>query len=117
VFWPNKPVDPGFDLPSAIGVEGVSLSYSVIGDWYICAGWLGVFFGGLIYGGLARMVSQLLLRNKNSASAIVYSLSAMALFAGFRSMLELVLMSYAILAWMFTSWLMLPKVKRLRAEG
>ncbi|MGL6338498.1 MAG: O-antigen polymerase, partial [Waterburya sp.] len=87
VFWPNKPVDPGFDLPSAIGVEGVSLSYSVIGDWYICAGWLGVFFGGLIYGGLARMVSQLLLRNKNSASAIVYSLSAMALFAGFRSML------------------------------
>ena len=109
VFWANKPVDPGFDLPTALGIEGVSYSYSVIGDWYICAGWIGVFFGGLIYGGLARMVGQLLVRNTQSSNSIVYSLSAMALFAGFRSMLELVLMSYAILAWMFISWLMLPR--------
>ena len=113
VFWPNKPVDPGFDLPTALGVEGVSLSYSVIGDWYICAGWIGVFFGGLIYGGFARMISQLLIRDTKSASAIVYSLCAMALFAGFRSMLELVLMSYAVLAWMFISWLILPKKKKI----
>jgi len=117
-LWKNKPVDPGFDLPTALGVEGVSLSYSVIGDWYICAGWLGVFFGGIIYGGLARMMSQLLTRNAKSANAIVYSLCAMALFAGFRSMLELVLMSYAVLAWMLISWLILPKtvssVERMR---
>ncbi len=116
VFWPDKPVDPGFDLPTALGVEGISYSYSVIGDWYICAGWIGVFFGGLIYGGLARMVGQLLIRNTQSSNAIVYSLCAMALFAGFRSMLELILMSYAILAWMFISWLMLPK-KGIRDKG
>ena len=109
VFWKDKPVDPGFDLPSALGIEGISYSYSAIGDWYICAGWLGVFFGGLIYGGLARMVCQLLVKNTQSSNSIVYSLCAMALFAGFRSMLELVLMSYAILAWMLISWLMLPK--------
>jgi hypothetical protein len=35
VFWPEKPVDPGFDLPSALGVEGVSYSYSVIGELYM----------------------------------------------------------------------------------
>ncbi|MEL7010845.1 MAG: hypothetical protein AAGM29_19920 [Cyanobacteria bacterium J06588_4] len=92
-----------------MGIEGISYSYSVIGDWYICAGWVGVFFGGLIYGGLARMVGQLLIKNTQSSNSIVYSLCAMALFAGFRSMLELVLMSYAILAWMLISWLMLPK--------
>ena len=109
VLWQNKPVDPGFDLPTALGIEGISYSYSVIGDWYICAGWVGVFFGGLIYGGLARMVGQLLIKNTQSSNSIVYSLCAMALFAGFRSMLELVLMSYAILAWMLISWLMLPK--------
>jgi oligosaccharide repeat unit polymerase len=109
VFWPDKPVDPGFDLPTALGIEGISYSYSVIGDWYICAGWVGVFFGGLIYGGLARTAGQLLRQNSQSANSIVYSLIAMALFAGFRSMLELVLMSYAILAWMLISWLMLPK--------
>ena len=109
VFWANKPVDPGFDLPSALGIEGISYSYSVIGDWYISAGWVGVFLGGLIYGGLARIIGQLLIRNTQSSNALVYSLCAMALFAGFRSMLELVLMSYAILAWMLISWLMLPK--------
>ncbi|MEO1671087.1 MAG: O-antigen polymerase [Cyanobacteria bacterium J06631_2] len=109
VLWQDKPVDPGFDLPTALGIEGISYSYSVIGDWYICAGWVGVFFGGLIYGGLARMVGQLLVKNTQSSNSIVYSLCAMALFAGFRSMLELVLMSYAILAWMLISWLMLPK--------
>ena len=112
VFWPEKPVDPGFDLPSALGVKGVSYSYTVIGDWYICAGWIGIFFGGIIYGGFARMVGQLLTKNTESASAIVYSLFTMALFAGFRSMLELVLMSYAVLAWMLISWLMLPKVRK-----
>src|SRR5688572_31517468 len=35
VFWPEKPVDPGFDLPTALGVEGVSYSYSVIGELYM----------------------------------------------------------------------------------
>ncbi|WP_019508568.1 O-antigen polymerase [Pleurocapsa sp. PCC 7319] len=114
VFWPDKPVDPGFDLPSALGVEGISYSYTVIGDWYICAGWIGIFFGGIIYGGFARMVGQLLTKNTENASAIVYSLCTMALFAGFRSMLELVLMSYAVLAWMLISWLMLPKRKILK---
>jgi oligosaccharide repeat unit polymerase len=112
VFWPDKPVDPGFDLPTALGIEGISYSYSVIGDWYICAGWVGVFLGGLIYGGLARMAAQLLLKNTQSSNSIVYSLMAMALFAGFRSMLELVLMTYTILAWMLISWLMLPKASQ-----
>ena len=111
-LWEGKPVDPGFDLPAALGIEGISYSYSVIGDWYICAGYIGVFFGGLIYGGLGRMVGQLLARNAQSSNSLVYSLCAMALFAGFRSMLELVLMSYAILAWMLISWLMLPKASK-----
>ena len=111
-LWSNKPVDSGFDLPAALGIEGISYSYSVIGDWYICAGYLGVFFGGLIYGGLARTIGQLLARNTQSANSLVYSICAMALFAGFRSLLELVLMSYAILAWMLISWLMLPKTSK-----
>ncbi len=111
VFWPNKPVDPGFDLSSALGTEYLSLSFTVIGDWYVCGGMMTVFLGGLIYGGLAKMVSQLLVKNTKSSSAVVYSLCTMCIFAGFRSILELVLMSYAVLAWMFISWLMLPKQK------
>ena len=111
VLWRNKPVDSGFDLPSALGIDYITLSYSVIGDWYVCGGMTTVFLGGIIYGGLAKMVSQLLVKQSQSSSAIVYSLGTMCVFAGFRSLLELVLMSYAIFAWMFISWLMLPKQK------
>ena len=38
VLWPGKPIDPGFDLPTALGVEGLSLSYSVIGELYMSLG-------------------------------------------------------------------------------
>ena len=42
VFWPSKPVDPGFDLPAIIGMKGVSLSTSILGEWYISYGWIAL---------------------------------------------------------------------------
>ena len=48
VFWPEKPVDPGFDLPSALGVQGVSFSYSVIGELYMSLGLLGDRAGWMV---------------------------------------------------------------------
>lgn len=107
VFWPTKPLDPGFNLTEALGFQGFSLSTSVIGEWYLSFGWLGVLFGGWIYGRLAGISSRLLVCHSQSAGTIVYSLSAMTLFAGIRSMLDLILMSYALLAWMAISWLIL----------
>lgn len=112
-LWPDKPQDSGFDLAQAVGKEGVSLSSSVIGELYLSAGWIGVLFGGWVYGRLASMVSRLLLEVAESwsSSAIIYGLSAMTLFAGVRSMLDLVLMSYALLAWIIVSKLLLKKQK------
>ncbi|ANV84738.1 hypothetical protein AWQ21_10325 [Picosynechococcus sp. PCC 7003] len=98
VFWPSKPIDAGFDLTSAVGKSGVSLSSSVIGELYLTWGYIFVFIGGCLYGILAKMTSPLLLKEQNSAR-LVYSLSSMTLFAGIRSMLDLVLMSYALIAW------------------
>jgi oligosaccharide repeat unit polymerase len=99
VLWPGKPIDPGFDLPSILGKEGVSLSSSAIGEFYLAWGWAAVFLGGLLYGKLANTVSVLLVDVKGSSAILVYSLAAMVLIAGMRSMIELVLMSYTILAW------------------
>ena len=44
VLWPGKPVDPGFDLPTALGMKGVSLSMSIIGEWYLSFGWIARHF-------------------------------------------------------------------------
>jgi hypothetical protein len=103
VFWPEKPVDPGFDLPTALGVEGVSFSYSVIGELYMSLGFFGVALGGWFYGRIAAMANALLKRSNTVAALLVYSIVAMALFAGLRSILDLLLVSYVVLAWVFLS--------------
>lgn len=102
-LWPGKPVDSGFDLPFILGKKGVSLTSSVIGEWYLSAGWVMVFFGGWLYGRLANLACLFIIVRPNSSGAIVYSVTLMALFAGMRSMLELILMSYVLLAWIALS--------------
>ncbi|MDQ3011369.1 MAG: oligosaccharide repeat unit polymerase [Acidobacteriota bacterium] len=105
VFWPGKPIDAGFDLPSAVGAQGVSYSCSAIGELYMSLGLIGVALGGLLYGRLAGMASQLLTRGVTFGSLVIYSTLMMALFAGMRSMLELILVSYVVLAWSGLSYL------------
>ena len=99
VFWPGKPVDPGFDLPTVLGVEGVSFSYSVIGELYMSLGLIGVALGGWLYGRIASTASGLLARCRTQGALVIYSIVVMALFSGMRSILELILVSYVVLAW------------------
>jgi hypothetical protein len=114
VFWPEKPVDPGFDLPAALGVEGVSFSYSVIGELYMSLGLLGIALGGWFYGRVAAMASGLLQRTTTQGALVIYSIVVMALFSGMRSILELILVSYVVLAWVGLAQLFI-KLRRARA--
>ena len=99
VLWPGKPIDPGFDLPTALGVEGLSLSYSIIGELYMSLGLIGVALGGWLYGRIASTASGLLSRCRTQGALVIYSIVVMALFSGMRSILELILVSYVVLAW------------------
>jgi len=113
VFWPGKPVDPGFDLPTALGVEGVSFSYSVIGELYMSLGFIGVALGGWFYGRVAAMGRDLLARGTTQGALVIYSIVVMALFSGMRSILELILVSYVVLAWVGLSHLFI-KLRRVK---
>ena len=99
VFWPNKPIDPGFDLPAILGMKGVSLSSSIIGEWYITYGWLAMLIGGWLHGRLALTANQLRELGRSAQNPIVFALAIMILVSGMRSMQDLVIMSYAIIAW------------------
>ena len=114
VFWPEKPVDPGFDLPAALGVEGVSYSYSVIGELYMSLGLIGIALGGWFYGRVASMASALLARCTTQGALVIYSIVVMALFSGMRSILELILVSYVVLAWVGLSHLFI-KLRHAKA--
>jgi oligosaccharide repeat unit polymerase len=99
IFWPGKPLDSGFDLPSVVGLKGVSLSTSIIGEWYLSFGWITVILGGWLHGRLAQTVNVLREREEYRINPIVYGLAVMVLVSGLRSMQDLVIMSYALVAW------------------
>jgi len=115
VFWPGKPVDMGFDLPTALGVEGVSFSYSVLGELYMSLGFIGVALGGWLYGRIASTASGLLARCRTQGALVIYSIVVMALFSGMRSILELILVSYVVLAWVGLSHLFI-KLRHAKAQ-
>ena len=115
VLWPGKPVDPGFDLPTALGVEGLSLSYSVIGELYMSLGLFGVALGGWLYGRIASTASGLLARCRTQGALVIYSIVVMALFSGMRSILELILVSYVVLAWVGLTHLFI-KLRNAKAQ-
>jgi oligosaccharide repeat unit polymerase len=96
VFWPGKPIDAGFDLPNEVGMKGVSLSSSILGEWYLSYGWIAVLLGGYLHGRLARSANVL---RESTANPIMFALAVMVLVSGLRSMQDLVIMSYALVAW------------------
>jgi oligosaccharide repeat unit polymerase len=112
VFWPDKPLDMGFNLVSALGLSGLSLSMSVIGELYMAAGLIGIILGGLLYGRIAGMANNLLLDRKTDSTLLFYAILTMSLFAGVRSMIELVLMNYVMIAWVGLTWVILPIIDK-----
>ena len=109
VFWEGKPTNPGFDLAEFLGLRGVTLSTSVIAEWYLTGGFIVIFLGGWLYGQLARMGNRLLPAADQVAPRLLFAIIAMTLFAGLRAMIELVLMSYMMLAWLTGWWLVVRR--------
>lgn len=103
LLWPDKPLIPGFDHGAEVGNSGTSLTSSVIGESYMSFGWLGVIIFGLVYGVLAGFYSHILTMRAAPNRVVLYGLGALTVFAGLRSMIELILMSYMLLAWIALS--------------
>jgi hypothetical protein len=99
VLWPGKPMDPGFDLPSYQGMQGVSLTMSLIGELYMAWGFVGCILGGLVLGKVAQTLAQVMRAGPEPGALITFGCGLLALFAGVRSGIELVLMSYGVLVW------------------
>ena len=112
-LWPDKPIDPGFSLPSMIGWRDneTSLSSSILGELYATWGLLAVFLGGVFYGRLVSMWNGILYGSNTLNGRTFYGLGIMVLFAGIRSMQDLVIMTYGVLGWMLISTV-LGKLRR-----
>jgi hypothetical protein len=98
-FWPGKPTGPGYDLTRLLGEKDVTLTTSIIGELYAMHGVVVIFMGGFVIGRLAKMWNKIA-DLPGAGRTLVYSLGVMVLFAGLRSMADLVIMSYGLLAWL-----------------
>ena len=97
VLWPGKPIAPSFRIMDYIDI-GASLSSYVVGELYVSGGMIAVFLGGWLYGRLGVWGQGLLAPPRTMPRNILYGAWLMALFAGCRSMMDLVMMSYVVLA-------------------
>ena len=98
VFWPGKPVDAGFSLADLLGVPDTSFALTAAGELYVSYGFLAVFIGCWVYGRLATIVNSLLVDRNQLVNPLFPSLALVWLFVGVRSMLEIVLMAYVLVA-------------------
>lgn len=108
-LWPGKPKAPSFRVHDYIQI-GASLSSSVVGELYVSGGLIAVLFGGWLYGRLGVWGQTLLAPPRTMPRNILYGAWLMALFAGCRSMQDLVMMSYVVIALvvilrLFRDWL------------
>jgi hypothetical protein len=110
VLWPNKPVDPGFALYSIIN-SGASLSTTIIGEFWVGWGYIGVFMGIWFFGRLARVSSPFFEATSGSMAPMFYGYITMTLFVGYRALLEVILFSYALGGWWVATWI----IKKFRA--
>lgn len=102
-FWTEKPISPGINLPCELGQcwgENFTLTISAIGDWYVSFGVYSVAIAALGMGFLGGKL-VLVWFGPTVRQKLLYSLGLMWLFIGLRSYLELILMSYPILALYF----------------
>jgi hypothetical protein len=105
VFWEGKPVDGGFSLMD-FDNSGASLTISVVGESWITWGFPAVAFFGWLFGRLARINSPLFHASSGSIGPMFYGYMTMILFVGWRSLAEVVLFSYALLGWVFATWVL-----------
>lgn len=103
VFWPNKPTDAGFKLYEIINT-GASLSTTIIGEFWISWGYFAVVLGGWFYGRLATLSSPLFEIQPETLGPMFYGYMTMTLFVGYRSLVEVILFSYALMGWWLATW-------------
>jgi hypothetical protein len=102
VFWPEKPINSGFDFEAAVGasVDFVTYSHTAMGEFYLDFGYPMVLVGGFLYGLLAAMWNRLLVEGRGPARPMLYGLGLLAIFAGIRSQQALMVKSFTVLTWL-----------------
>lgn len=105
VLWKNKPEDPGFSLQKILNAQA-SMTFSIVGEFWISWGYFAVILGGWLYGRMATLSSPLFWAMPETMAPMFYGYITMTLFVGYRAMVEVLLFSYAMAGWWLVTWVL-----------
>ncbi len=93
-IWSGKPEGMSVSIEDAVGVEGLTLASSFVGEAYMSGGMMGVFLTGLAFGGIAGWWNRL---GQNGNSPFGHLVFASGFFAAVISMRSMFVFTTAIL--------------------
>jgi len=112
VLWPGKPEGLSAGIEEALGVRGMTLSATIVGEAYMAGGLLAVLLFSLLFGAAASMWNGVA-RDGNS-SRLLYPSGLVCAALSMRSMLQMVpLMLPTLALWFFLRYL-LPQTLQAR---
>ena len=111
-LWPGKPASEGYPFIKW-DQAGATLSSSVIGDFYVAQGLLGVIIAGLFYGWAARNWNQLVrLSYAGDIHSLIYYMGGILLFfIGIRGIGEIVTLWYTVVLVTFVAYIWGKKLR------
>jgi len=112
-MWPGKPraIMEDFEEKSGISELGLTVAISIIGEAYICQGWLGVCMMGIFIGFLAKQFDSLIEMSRRSPPVLlVYSYGVIFLMVSIRSY-QIVYEGWYVFVFLY---LILKSIKRKR---
>lgn len=92
--WPEKPEGMSISIEDALGVEGLTLAASFVGEAYLIDGMWTVFLVGALFGALAAWWSRMASPNNSDFGILIY---ASGFFAAVISMRSLFVFTTAVL--------------------
>lgn len=84
-IWPGKPEGLSVGIEEAIGVEGLTVSCTFVGETYMAAGVFGVLLGGLFFGAVAAFYNRLGGQGSSLYSLLMFAVCTYAMVISMRS--------------------------------
>jgi oligosaccharide repeat unit polymerase len=87
VFWPSKPIGLRIEMAEAVGIEGMSISSTFVGESYISFGIPGVVCAGLLLGAFCAWWNQLADKLHSPLTLLIYTSGFFCILITMRSMM------------------------------
>src|SRR5262249_32962670 len=115
VLWPGKPEGLSVGIEDALGVTGMTVACTFVGEAYMAGGLLAVLLMSLFFGALAEMWNRVGSNNNQRFAQLLYVSGFLCATIAMRSMLSMVpLMLPTLALWLYGKlWLRRSSVQRL----